>query len=153
MDDPRSTEQRRADALERLNETHADAWVATASDQAAHMVPLSFAWNGEQLLLATEEKSVTARNLRSDGRARIALGTTRDVVMIEATLDSIVTVADQSDVIAETYADQADWDPRHAGSGFVYLLLRPQRVQVWREANEIAGRTVMRNGSWIDSHH
>jgi hypothetical protein len=150
MEDPRSTERRRADALEKLNAGRADAWVATASDQAAHLVPLSFAWNGEQLLLATEEKSVTARNLRSGGRARIALGTTRDVVMIDASLDRIVAVAEHSDVIAETYAGQADWDPRHAGSDFVYLLLRPQRVQVWREANEIAGRTVMRYGSWID---
>jgi hypothetical protein len=139
MEDPRSTERRRADALEKLNAGRADAWVATASDQAAHLVPLSFAW-----------KSVTARNLRSGGRARIALGTTRDVVMIDASLDRIVAVAEHSDVIAETYAGQADWDPRHAGSDFVYLLLRPQRVQVWREANEIAGRTVMRYGSWID---
>ena len=150
VNDPRSSEQRRADALEKLSETHADAWVATASDHAAHLVPLSFAWNGSQLVLATDEKSVTARNLRSRGLARIALGTTRDVVMIEATLDDILHVTDQHETTAATYAEQADWDPRRAGIGYVYLLLRPQRVQVWREVNEIAGRTIMRAGAWVD---
>lgn len=149
MEEPRSTGQRRADALEKLISRHADAWVATASSQAAHLVPLSFAWNGSHLVLATEEKSATTQNLRSTRRARVALGTTRDVVMIEAALDSIVDVADHENTIAETYANQADWDPRTSGSGLVFLLLRPQRVQVWREANEIAGRTVMRNGEWI----
>ena len=34
-------------------------------------------------------------------------------------------------------------------AGYVFLVLRPVRVQAWREANEIAGRTLMRDGiSW-----
>jgi len=28
-------------------------------------------------------------------------------------------------------------------------VLRPLRVQAWREANEIAGRTLMRDGAWL----
>ena len=32
---------------------------------------------------------------------------------------------------------------------YVYLVLRPQRIQVWRESNELAGRTVMRGGAWV----
>jgi hypothetical protein len=150
MTAPRSASQRRSDALEKLNAVHADAWVATASGQGAHLVPLSFAWNGEQVLLATEERSASVQNLRSVGSARIALGATRDVVLIEAVLDRIVAVAEAPDVIAEIYAGQADWDPRDAGGDFVFVVLRPVRVQVWREANEIAGRTVMRDGSWVD---
>ena len=43
---------------------------------------------------------------------------------------------------------QADWDPRR-DTGYVFLVLRPVRVQAWREANEIAGRTLMRDGSWL----
>jgi hypothetical protein len=147
---PRSAAQRRADALEKLNAIHADAWVATASGRGAHLVPLSFAWDGEQILLATEARSVSVQNLRSVGRARIALGTTRDVVLVEAVVDEIVAVGEPARVLAEAYARQADWDPRDSDGDFVFIVLRPQRVQVWREANEIAGRTVMRDGSWID---
>jgi len=29
------------------------------------------------------------------------------------------------------------------------VLLRPDRVQAWREADEIAGRTIMRAGDWL----
>ena len=45
-------------------------------------------------------------------------------------------------------AAQADWDPR-GSAGYVYLVLRPDRVQAWREADEIAGRTLMRDGAWL----
>ena len=33
--------------------------------------------------------------------------------------------------------------------GYVFLVLRPERVQAWRESDEIAGRTLMRRGSWL----
>ena len=45
-------------------------------------------------------------------------------------------------------AAQADWDPRNE-AGYVYLTLRPTRLQTWREANELPGRTLMRNGEWL----
>jgi hypothetical protein len=51
--------------------------------------------------------------------------------------------------VADRYAEQSDWDPRSAGPGYAYLVLRPQRIQAWREANEIAGRTLLRDGSWL----
>jgi hypothetical protein len=31
----------------------------------------------------------------------------------------------------------------------VLMLLRPQRIQAWREVNELRGRTVMRSGEWL----
>jgi hypothetical protein len=51
--DPRSRAQRRRDTAHRL--THdVDLWVATASaDGASYLVPLSFDWDGEALLMAT----------------------------------------------------------------------------------------------------
>jgi hypothetical protein len=60
----------------------------------------------------------------------------------------VLDVADAPDGLADTYAAQADWDPRDAGEGYVYVVLAPERIQAWREANEIAGRTLMRGGRW-----
>jgi hypothetical protein len=31
----------------------------------------------------------------------------------------------------------------------VFLVLRPVRIQAWRESDEIAGRTLMRDGAWV----
>jgi hypothetical protein len=111
-------------------------------------VPLSYAWTGEELVLAVEESALTARNIRGSGRARLALGGSRDVVMVDARLETVVPVHEAADSIGERYATQADWDPRQSHGDLTYLLLRPQRIQVWREANEIADRTVMRDGLW-----
>ncbi|MGH9246670.1 MAG: pyridoxamine 5'-phosphate oxidase family protein [Acidimicrobiales bacterium] len=148
----RTGEERKADALEKLGERHADVWVASASSSGSpHLVPLSLAWDGERVILVGEPSAVTVRNIIASGTARLGLGPTRDIVMIDAVLDAVVEVgdADTDTMIGETFARQADWDPRGAGEDFVFLLLRPRRMQVWREANEIAGRTVMRDGAWL----
>ena len=101
------------------------------------------------MVLALEASSLTARNVLEQRRARLALGPTRDVVIIDAVLDSSVPVKDAPSELAGPYAQQADWDPRSEGDGYVYLLLRPERIQVWREANELRGRTLMRNSAWL----
>lgn len=125
-----------------------DVWLATASPRGvAHLVPLSLAWVDERVVVAVEGRSVTARNLTATGAARLGLGPTRDVVMIDATLEAVLD-AGTAGPLAEAYAAQADWDPRRS-SGYVYLVLRPVRVQAWREADEIAGRTLMRDGTWL----
>jgi Pyridoxamine 5'-phosphate oxidase len=149
MAEPRSAEQRKSHTLAKLTAHHADVWVATASPAgAAHLVPLSFAWDGEHIVIAAEATAVTTRNLLGARRARLALGGTRDVVMIDATLARSVRVGEEADGVGELYAGQADWDPRSAGGDFVFLLLRPDRIQAWREVNEIVGRTLMREGEW-----
>ena len=78
-DDPRSRAERRRDTEHRL--THdIDVWVASASaDGAPYLVPLSFDWDGEALLLATPADSPTGRNLAATRAVRLALGHTRDV--------------------------------------------------------------------------
>jgi hypothetical protein len=68
--------------------------------------------------------------------------------MIDAELDASHPVDDAPASIADGYAAQADWDPR-GQSGYSFLAFRPRRVQAWREANEIAGRTLMRDGTWV----
>lgn len=97
-------------------------------------------------MIAVEGSSVTARNLTASGVARLAVGPTRDVVMIDAVLERVVDVA--GNALGAAYVAQADWDPRRS-KGYFFLVLRPVRVQAWREANELVGRTLMRQGVWL----
>lgn len=147
MPDPRDRQTRKADALATLATPAIDVWVASASGEGTpHLVPLSLAWVDERVVIAVEAASVTARNVTASGVARLAVGPTRDVVMIDAALDRTVEVAD--DELGDAYAAQADWDPRRS-TGYVFLVLRPVRVQAWRESNEIPGRSLMRDGDWL----
>jgi hypothetical protein len=147
MPDPRDRTTRKAHTLAMLATPAIDVWVATASASGApHLVPVSLAWVDERVVIAVESSSVTARNLTAAGVARLAIGPTRDVVLIDAALDRAVAVA--YDELGAAYAAQADWDPR-LSTGYLFLVLRPVRVQAWRESNEIPGRTLMRDGEWL----
>ena len=147
---PRDRRQRVRDSLAKLTEPAADVWVATASaDGAPYLVPLSLAWVDERVVIAVDGTSRTARNLEAGGTARLALGPTRDVVVLDARLEQVVPVADAGE-LGERYVQQADWDPRTAGDPYRFLVLRPERIQAWREVDEIPGRTLMRDGSWLD---
>ncbi len=85
---PRDAATRKADTLAMLATPEIDVWVATASaDGEAHLVPVSLAWVDERAVIAVPEASVTTRNLTASGRARLAVGPTRDVVMIDAALE------------------------------------------------------------------
>ncbi|MFB7890975.1 pyridoxamine 5'-phosphate oxidase family protein [Microbacterium sp. NPDC056044] len=139
---------RKTDLLAALAAPAADVWVATASPQAApHLVPLSLAWIGERAVIALEDGSVTARNIVASGVARLAVGPTRDVAMIDVVLERSAGVDDDA-TLGAAYAAQADWDPRGL-AGYVFLVLRPTRIQAWRESNELAGRVLMRDGDWV----
>ena len=150
MAEPRSRAQRKADTLVKLVTPALDAWVSTSGGDDPYLVPLSLAWHEERLILALGETSRTARNITATGAARIGLGPTRDVVMIDAIHEGTYLVAGAG-TIADVYAAQSDWDPREEDPGYVYLLLRPVRIQAWREVNEIAGRLLMRDGVWLPS--
>ncbi|WP_432136397.1 MULTISPECIES: pyridoxamine 5'-phosphate oxidase family protein [unclassified Streptomyces] len=144
----RTAEQRRHDTLRRL-EQDVDAWVATAGDNGgAHLVPLSFVWDGATLLIATPAAGVTGRNLRRTRRARLGIGPTRDVVMVEVTADA-VEPRDLPEEDAEVFAAKTGFDPRELSTPYLYFRLHPHRVQAWREANEIDGRELMRDGKWL----
>jgi Pyridoxamine 5'-phosphate oxidase len=147
---PRTREQRKAHTLAKLSAPAADVWVATAAaDASAYLVPLSLAWLDERVVLATDADSVTARNIISQGHARLGLGPTRNVVLIDAELEQVYSLDEVPAGLARGYATQADWDPRESGGQMRFLVLRPQRIQAWREANELPGRTLMRDGAWI----
>jgi hypothetical protein len=147
-DPPRTKAQRKADVLAKLSAEVADTWVATADASWPYLVPLTMAWSGGRIVLATDQGTPTARNIVASGQARLALGHTRDVVMVDARWERTIPVA-HPDPVGDAYAAQNDWDPRTAGDGYIFLILRPDRVQAWREVNEIPDRTLMRGGIWL----
>ena len=153
MTPPRDAPSRKADTLAKLRAHHADVWVASAAidgaHAVAHLIPLSLAWIDDCVVVAAPGHQQTARNIVEHGSARLALGLTRDVVIIDAVLERAIGVADVPEDFADRYAAQADWDPRQAGPAYTYLVLRPERIQAWREENELAGRTLMRGGAWL----
>jgi hypothetical protein len=147
MSEPRDLLQRKVDALEKLSSEN-DVWVATTSGTGEPcLVPLSFAWVDERIVLVTARRNRTARNIAATGAAHLVLGPTRDVVSLEGT-----AVILESGVIAEEDADrycaQAGWDPRPVDS-MVWIVFWPRRVQVWREVDELEERTVMEDGRWL----
>ncbi|CAM3430824.1 pyridoxamine 5'-phosphate oxidase family protein [Kibdelosporangium persicum] len=143
---PREFAQRLHDTRNRLD-TDVDTWVATADPATGtpYLVPLSFLWDGETVLVATPAASPTGRNLRVTGKARLGFGPTRDVVMVEATVESAGEVERE---VGDAFAARTGFDPREL-DGYLYFRLRPQRVQAWREADELAGRDLMRGGAWL----
>jgi hypothetical protein len=148
MPEPRDRPTRKADLLAALSAPAADVWVATASPEAIpHLVPLSLAWVDERAVIALDGGSPTARNIRASGIARLAVGPTRDVAIIDAVLERTAGV-DDDETLGAPYAAQADWDPRGL-AGYVFLVLRPLRIQAWRESNELSGRLLMRDGEWL----
>jgi hypothetical protein len=146
----RTGPQRKSDTLAMLGAVGADTWVATASPTGgAYLVPLSYAWDGERIVLAAIVTSPTVRNIRASGHARLGFGPTRDVVIVDAELDVILDVSEAPEELAITYARQSGWDPRGEPEPYVYALLQVRHVQAWREANELEGRRLMRDGEWL----
>jgi tRNA-Thr(GGU) m(6)t(6)A37 methyltransferase TsaA len=146
---PRTAQRRKRDALDLL-ERDIDAWVASADpgDGTPYLVPLSFLWDGEHILLATPSSSPTGRNLQATGRVRLGIGPTRDLVLIEATVQAPVAAGEVPDEVGDAFAAKTGFDPRQL-TGYLYFRLHPQRLQAWREANELEGRDLMRDGRWL----
>lgn len=124
-----------------------DAWVATAGDDGPWMVPLSYLWHSGRLLFGTDEGSRTVRNLRARPVVRVGLGGTRDVVMVDGDVELVVPAALPPQVQAAYAAAMGGSDlPAWATAAF---WVAPRRIQAWREENELPGRTVLRDGTWL----
>jgi hypothetical protein len=145
----RTPQQRRQDALNRLDHD-TDAWVATAGagGGAPYLVPLSFLWDGTTLLISTPAASPTSCNLQATGNVRLGIGPTRDLVLIEGTAHALAAT-EIPDEIGDAFAAKTGFDPRQLTSTYLYFRIHPQRLQAWREANELPGRDLMRGGHWI----
>jgi hypothetical protein len=145
----RAAAERRADTLARL-EGDADVWAATASAGQPHLVPLSLAWDGTHVILATPAASPTARNAAASGNIHLALGTSRDVTIIDAAAE-VVPCTDAPAPVARCYATRTGWDPRQEAVPHVYLIEAPRTMQAWNSLVEITGRTIMRDGQWTSA--
>jgi hypothetical protein len=144
---PRDAGQRKRDVLERL-EREVDIWVASAdADGVPCLVPLWFRWDGEALWLATRPTNPTGRNLREHGRARLALGHTRDVVLIDGDV-RMFAAHEVPTAAADAFAERFGWDPRRGGGAYAYFAVVPRAVQAWHEEHELRGRHLMRDGVW-----
>ena len=146
--DPRSRAERRRDTEQRLGRD-VDIWVASASaDGAPHLVPLSFDWDGEALLVATPTASPTGRNLAASGSARLALGHTRDVSMIEGDVE-VLEIDALPQEHGDRFAERSGFDPRSLATPYRWFRITPRRIQAWREVNELPDRELMRDGRWL----
>jgi hypothetical protein len=145
---PRSRAERRRDTEHRL--THdIDVWVASASaDGAPYLVPLSFDWDGQALLLATPADSPTGRNLAATGTVRLGLGHTRDVSMIEGDVE-VLEIDALPRQRGDRFAARAGFDPRTETTRYHWFCIAPRRIQAWREEDELSDRELMRDGRWL----
>ena len=147
-DDSRTGVQRRRDTEYRL--THdIDLWVASASpDGAPYLVPLSFDWDGEALLVTTPTNSPTGRNLAATRTVRLGLGHTRDVTMIEGDVE-VLEMDALPEQLGDRFAARTGFDPRALATPYCWFRITPRRIQAWREVNELPGRELMRDGRWL----
>ncbi|MDO3703174.1 pyridoxamine 5'-phosphate oxidase family protein [Micromonospora sp. C28SCA-DRY-2] len=145
---PRGLEERLRDTRAKLA-GEVDLWVATASSSGGvHLIPLSYLWDGATFLISTPRASITGRNLLADPRVRLSLGPTRDVVIVDGTAEP-VDIADLGPETGDAFATRTGFDPRQLDEPYQYFRIRPRRIQAWREANELAGRVLMRDGRWL----
>jgi hypothetical protein len=145
---PRSRAQRRQDTEHRLAHD-VDVWVATASpDGTPYLVPLSFDWDGEALLVATPSDSPTGRNLAATRAARLGLGLTRDVSMIEGHVEVLELDALPRER-GDRFAARTGFDPRELRTAYRWFRIAPRRIQAWREVDELTDRELMREGRWL----
>jgi hypothetical protein len=146
--DPRSRAQRRHDTEHRL--THdIDLWLASASaDGSPYLVPLSFDWDGEALLVSTPTRSPTGRNLSTTRAVRLGLGHTRDVSMIDGAVEVLEMDALPPEV-GNRFAARGGFDPRTLATPYRWFRISARRIQAWREVNELPDRELMRDGRWL----
>ena len=135
---PRGLEERLRDTRAKL-ESDVDLWVATSgSADGVHLIPLSYLWDGTAFLISTPRASVTGRNLLAEGRVRLSLGPTRDVV-VDGTAEP-VDIADLGPETGERGAVEVDGFLRtsqphiyalgdvNGGPQFTYISLDDSRI-------------------------
>ncbi|WP_344842904.1 hypothetical protein [Nonomuraea dietziae] len=50
--------------------------------------------------------------------------------------------------VGDAFAVKTGFDPRELSSPYLYFRIRPERIQAWREVNELEARELMRDGRW-----
>jgi hypothetical protein len=98
--------------------------------------------------VAATPASSQSRNLQATGKARVGLGPTRDVVVIEGTTQTLAAHDVPSDM-GDAFAAATGFDPRTLPTRYLYVRIHPRRMQAWRAADELEGRELMRDGRWL----
>ena len=98
----------------------------------------------EPPLGASEKADSTARNLAANGKVRLTLGETRDVVLIEGVATRVTPAAE----VAAAFAERTGFDPRAEATPYRWFRIFPCRIQAWREVDELPERELMRDGRW-----
>jgi len=146
----RPREQRIKDTLELL-QAEVDVWIATSSGAGKpYLVPLSFYWSGDAMIVTTTRSSQTGRNFTVTGRVRAAIGQTRgEVVVIDARVDEMPV--GENVELEDAYVRATDFDPRPWDAGYTFFRLIPERIQAWRgdNADELRDRDLMRDGVFL----
>jgi hypothetical protein len=145
---PRSRAQRRRCTEHRL--THDEAlWVASASeDGAPYLVPMSFDWDGEALLVATRPDSSTGRNLSAGRAVRLGLGPASDVSTIEGDVEVLDLDALAHERV-DRYVARTGFDPRASATPYRWYRISPRRILAYREVSEMPDRELMTDGRWL----
>ncbi len=142
---PRSAIERRRDTVELLESAY-HLWLSTSGPEGGpHLIPVAFVWSGSWITMATFVESRTVANLRDNPRARLAVGSTADVVILDGDV-RFVAVDEMDTETADRFA-AVSHDPR-VMPGLVYLRFTPHRIQAWNGFHEFDGRTLMAGGSW-----
>jgi hypothetical protein len=147
----RTTAQRVADAQRQLAEVH-DVWFATASDNRPYLVPFSLLWDDatSEIVVSTLAKSPTVRNLEAGGtRIRVSLPSTAKVLIFDGEARVVGPVEDD-DALGDAFAARCGWDPRNDPGRYVFIRFRPERALAWNHEGELKGRTIMRDGLWLE---
>jgi nitroimidazol reductase NimA-like FMN-containing flavoprotein (pyridoxamine 5'-phosphate oxidase superfamily) len=146
----RPRDQRIKDTLKLLG-AEVDVWIATASGAGKpYLVPLSFYWSGDALIVTTMRSSQTGRNFAATGRVRAAIGQTRgEVVVIDGRVEELPV--GENVELEDAYVRATDFDPRPWDVGYTFFRLIPERIQAWRgdDAEELRDRDLMRDGVFL----
>ena len=121
---------------------------SASADGAPYLVPLSFHWDGETLLVATPTDSPTGRNLAATRTVRLGLGQTRDVCMIEGEVE-VLGIDALPGERGDRFVAHAGFDPRALATPYSWFRISPRRIQAWREVDELPDRLLMRDGRWL----
>jgi len=144
----RTTSDRIAHAVHLLD-TEKNVWVSTASPTGMpHLVPLSLAWHENRILVATSTSTPTARNVAATGKARAALDSSHDVVLVTADATEEPFRSVDSDLLRE-FVKRVGWNPADQSGEWSLLVLTPRVIQAWQGSGEIDGRTIMKGGEWL----
>ncbi len=68
-------------------------------------------------------------------------------MLIDGTVEMFAVHALPAD-LADAFAAKL-WDVREDTKPYAFFRITPQRIQVWREENELRGRDIMLDGEWV----